>query len=65
MNDELWFDGYEQWKKKMLETAATPAPTPEKTKCILHDPETYVGFTDTFVYCRICDAKKKGDEWVS
>lgn len=69
--DEEWQAGYEEWKKKLLESLELQDP-PGVTKkqgslptpfCYVHRPVKYEGFTDSYEFCEICDAKLRNGQW--
>lgn len=66
ISTDSWQTGYEEWKKVLEGTGkSTGAETPvlEKPPCYVHRPVRYVGFTETYDYCEVCDAKLKDGKW--
>ena len=60
-------DGTFTFKKKDYSGAQPPPPPKEEVRqCgdYLHEIEKYVGFTEAYDFCKICDAKKIDGKWV-
>ena len=55
--------GVEAWLEK-LNGQKIPTETEAKPNCLVHRPIKYVGFTETYDYCEICDLKFKDGKWV-
>lgn len=60
-------DGSFAVRRKDYSAQPPPPPPVERPPVCLefkHVPQEYVGFTEAYLYCAICDAKKLNGKWV-